>query len=134
MKSCGGLKPFQKRIFTRFINPPGSIFRTKLNRDVCAPGSDDCELILPPRAEDWVFDKPGYGLTPVQVAQLRDAGITQVLLCGIETDACILGVAFSLFDAQVDFQVEPDLCWSSVGLHEVALKIIRAQFATGGPD
>jgi hypothetical protein len=53
------------------------------------------------------------------------------LVCGVDTDACVLGVVFTLFDADVDCEIDPTLCWSSTGLHDTALKIFREQFGTG---
>lgn len=116
------------RIFTRFINPPGSVFRRKLKQSCCPPGSPDTQLLVEPQPRDLVFDKTRYGLTPGQIRRLKRRGITQVAVCGIDTDACVLGVLFSLFDAGVDCRAVPGLCWSSTGLHREALKIISRQF------
>src|SRR4051812_44898942 len=121
---------YPRRIFTKFVNPPGSLFRTKLKRQVCAPGSDEAELILTVRPGDWIIEKPGYGLPEDQVKRMVAGGIKRALLCGVDTDACVLGVAFSLFDAGVDCEIDPELCWSSAGLHHSALQIMREQFAT----
>ena len=119
------------RVFTKFINPPDSIFRRKLDRRSCAPGTSETELLLNPGPKDLVLEKASYGLGPDHLAALRGAGVEKALVCGVDTDACVLGVVFSLFDAGIDCEVDPDLCWSSMGLHEMALKIIRAQFGTG---
>jgi nicotinamidase-related amidase len=120
---------FPQRIFTKFINHPGSLFRTKLKRHLCAPGSEEAELILKVNHDDWTIEKPGYGLPSEQVKRIASAGIKKTLLCGVDTDACVLGVAFSLFDGGVDCEINPELCWSSAGLHHSALQIIREQFA-----
>ena len=80
---------------------------------------------------DIVLDKRGYGLTAEQIEQLRAAGINKALVCGVDTDACVLGVVFTLFDAGIDCEVESQLCWSSTGLHHEALTIVREQFGTG---
>ena len=61
-------------------------------------------------------------------ARLKKLGVKRATVCGIETDACVLGVMFTLFDAGIDCRVKPDLCWSSTGLHKQALKIIAMQF------
>lgn len=125
------MKPFPFRVFTRFINPPDSVFRRRLGRQSCAPGAPDTELLLTPAKEDLVLEKPSYGLGADHVAALHGAGVRRALVCGVDTDACVLGVCFSLFDAGIECEVDPDLCWSSMGLHDVALKILRAQFGTG---
>jgi nicotinamidase-related amidase len=119
---------FERRIFTRFENPEGSLFRTRLNLHACKPGSPDTALLIEPQNGDWVLTKRGYGLTPSHVKRIKALGVRRATVCGIDTDACVLGVMFSLFDAGIDCRVKPDLCWSSSGLHEAGLKIIEQQF------
>lgn len=123
-------RSFPRRIFTRFVNPPGSLFRTKLKRSACPPEAEETNLVIKPSPDDWVIEKPRYSLAPREVERIADAGIRQVLVCGVDTDACVLGVVFSLFDAGIDCEVDPELCWSSTGLHDAALRIIREQFGT----
>ncbi len=122
---------FPLRIFTKFINRPESLFRRKLGRTSCIPGTPGAELLLPTTARDLVLDKPGYGLGPEQLAKIAGAGVREALVCGVDTDACVLGVVFTLFDAGIDCEVDRTLCWSSTGLHETALKIVQEQFGTG---
>lgn len=117
-------------VFTRFVNPPNSLLRRKLDRQSCAPGTPEIEFILDPKPSDLVLEKFGYGLDPLAVRRLREAGLRRVLVCGGDTDACVLGVAFSLFDGGIDCSVDPALCWSSNGLHEPAMRIIAQQFGT----
>jgi nicotinamidase-related amidase len=75
-----------------------------------------------------VIRKAGYGLKARDLRRLKNAGVTRAIVCGVDTDACVLGVMFSLFDAGIVCHVKEDLCWSSTGLHEAGLKIIREQF------
>ena len=123
-------KRFRKRVFTRFENAPDSLFRRELKQRCCGPGSVDTTLLLPPGKSDVVITKRGYGLSAFAVKRLRALGITKVTVCGIDTDACVLGVMFSLFDAGLKCRVKADLCWSSSGaaLHRAAMKIIASQF------
>jgi nicotinamidase-related amidase len=123
-------RDFPRRVFTRFFNVPESLFRRKLKRSSCQPGTAETELLLPVRPGDLVIEKTGYSLAPPQVQQIANAGIRRALVCGADTDACVLGVVFTLFDAGIDCEVEPELCWSSTGLHEPAVRIIREQFGT----
>lgn len=120
---------FECRVFTRFINPPGSLFRRHLKQHSCAPGSADTALLLPPGRGDLVIAKRTYGLAPRDLARLRRRGIKRATVCGVDTDACVLGVMFSLFDAGIACRAMPQLCWSSSGLQAPALRIIREQFA-----
>jgi len=120
---------FPCRIFTRFVNPGGSMFRRVLRQKCCAPGSRDTALLLTPRTDDLVFDKNGrYGLSARQLGFLHRRRIKKVTVCGLDTDACVLGVMFSLFDNGIECHLKEDMCWSSSGLHRPALEIAREQF------
>lgn len=119
---------FSRRIFTQFVNPPGSPFREKLGQYSCAPGSDDLRLLVAPEPGDMIIRKTGYGLKAHDLRRLKGAGVKRVIVCGIDTDACVLGVMFSLFDAGITCHIKEELCWSSTGLHQAGLKIIRKQF------
>lgn len=119
---------FPCRIYTRYLNPAGSLFRKILKQNSCAPGSIESELLLRPGPEDLVIAKAGYGLKPATLRRLHRRKITHVTVCGLDTDACVLGVMFSLFDAGIVCHLKEDMCWSSSGLHQPALMIIRAQF------
>lgn len=121
---------FPLRVFTRFVNPPGSLIRRKLQHNSCAPGTPDLDFILPPSPGDLVLEKFGYGLDALAVRHLREAGLRHVMVCGGDTDACVLGVLFSLFDGGIDCSLDPTLCWSTAGLQEPALRIIAEQFGT----
>lgn len=119
---------FELCVFTRFENPAGSLFRKRMIMKRCPPGSPDTTLLIEPRQRDVVLSKQGYGLSPRHIARLKRLGVKKAIVCGIDTDACVLGVMFSLFDAGIDCRVRSKLCWSSNGLHREALKIIETQF------
>jgi nicotinamidase-related amidase len=121
---------FPRRIFTRFENPSGSLFRKLLQQDSCAPGTPDTTLRIPPKPGDVVFTKRGYGLSPNHIRRLRRMKVKRVTVCGIDTDACVLGVMYSLFDAGIDCRVNPGMCHSTSGkaLHNAGLRIIEQQF------
>lgn len=120
---------FPCRVFTRYINPAGSMFRRLLKQKCCGPGTSDTELLLSPAEGDLVLDKIGkYGLTQGQLSQLKRRRIRSVTVCGLDTDACVLGVMFALFDAGIECHLKEDMCWSSSGLHKPAMAIIREQF------
>lgn len=119
---------FKRRIFTRFVNPPGSLFRTKLKRRCCCPGTDDVELLIAPEKGDLVLSKQGYGLSRSAIKRIRALRPKRVTVCGVDTDACVLGVMFALFDAGIECRVKKDLCWSSSGLHREGMAIMEEQF------
>jgi nicotinamidase-related amidase len=119
---------FDTRIFTRFVNPPGSLFRRKLKQRSCWPGSEDLELLIAPQRRDILIDKLGYGLRERDVRRLKRAGISNVTVCGVDTDACVMGVMFSLWDGGITPFLKEKYCWSSSGRHRAAMGIIREQF------
>jgi nicotinamidase-related amidase len=104
------------------------MFRRVLKQKCCAPGSADTRLLIEPSPGDLVIDKTTYGLKPADIRRLKRHGIKQITVCGLDTDACVLGVMFSLFDAGIICHLKENMCWSSAGLHNPALKIIREQF------
>lgn len=119
---------FRCRVFTKFLNPPGSLFRQVLKQRSCAPGTPDCDLLIVPEPDDLVFDKDSYGLCPRHLRQLEARGIRRITVCGLDTDACVMGVMFSLFDAGIVCHLKEEMCWSSSGLHSAAMRIVRKQF------
>lgn len=119
---------FQRRGFTQFVNPRGSLFRRALQRSSGKPGTKEVELRLEPEPGDILIRKSTYGLRERDVRRLKAAGVTRATVCGIDTDACVLGVTFSLFDNGIVPEVKADLCWSSTGLHTEAMKVLREQF------
>jgi nicotinamidase-related amidase len=121
-------KRFRRCIFTQFVNPRGSPFRTKLKQRCCANGSADLRLLIEPGPDDWVIEKARYGLAANDIRRIKSARVKRVTVCGVDTDACVLGVMFSLFDAGIDCEVKENLCWSSSGLHREAIRILRKQF------
>jgi nicotinamidase-related amidase len=120
---------FPCRVFTRFVNPPRSMFRRVLKQKSCAPGSPDTVLLITPQPGDIVLDKVGrYGLEPRHLRLLQRRGIRKITVCGLDTDACVLGAMFSLFDGGIECHLKKAMCWSSSGLHRAALQIAREQF------
>jgi nicotinamidase-related amidase len=59
------------------------------------PAPDDDSLI----AADYVHVKHGYGPPPETLAYLKGVKPERVLVCGIQTDTCVLAAGFALFDA-----------------------------------
>jgi nicotinamidase-related amidase len=119
---------FRRRIFTKFINPPGSMFRQQLDYHALAPGTAETQLLIRPTISDLVFKKASYGLRAHHVIKLKSLNLREIVVCGVDTDACVLAALFSIFDAGIRARVKPEFCWSSGGLHRMALKVIRRQF------
>lgn len=71
------------------------------------PGKADESLV----AADRVFIKHGYLPPPAAIDYLRALQVDRVLVCGTQTDTCVLAAGFALFDA---------------GLHPTLLKWLTA--------
>ncbi|CRM86958.1 Isochorismatase family protein [Pseudomonas sp. 22 E 5] len=59
------------------------------------PAPNDQSLV----AADRIFIKHGYAPTPETVSYLKSLAPQRVLVCGIQTDTCVLAAGFALFDA-----------------------------------
>lgn len=105
---------------TRFVNRPDSLYRSVLGWNV-EPG----ELVFQPD-HAVILEKTGYGLSAKNIDRLRGTGCTEWHLCGLETDACVLACAFSLWDAGLRPRILLDLCASP--LQKEAKMILERQF------
>lgn len=69
------------------------------------PAADDQSLV----AADKVFIKHGYGPTAEILDHLKSLNPERVLVCGIQTDTCVLAAGFALFDAGLQPTLLTDL-------------------------
>ncbi len=69
------------------------------------PAADDQSLV----AADKVFIKHGYGPTTEILDYLKSLNPQRVLVCGIQTDTCVLAAGFALFDAGLQPTLLTDL-------------------------
>ena len=70
-----------------------------------APGPSDESLV----AADHVFVKHGYGPPPAVLAHLEALRPDRVLVCGLQTDTCVMAAGFALFDAGLQPTLRADL-------------------------
>lgn len=59
------------------------------------PAIEDRSLV----EADQVFVKHGYAPSPATIEYLRQMNPERVLVCGIQTETCVLAAGFALFDA-----------------------------------
>lgn len=109
-------------IGTVFKNTVKSNFVKMLDWHKCMHSSK------PAVACDKVFEKQGYGLSADNIEQLRK--YSRVDIVGIDTDACVMAVAFQLFDAGLNFRILTRYCYSVGGrvLHKAAVTLMRRNF------
>ncbi|QCI11970.1 cysteine hydrolase family protein [Pseudomonas putida] len=62
---------------------------------------------------DQVFVKHGYGQTAEPLAYIRQLDVERVLVCGIQTETCVLAAGFALFDAGLNPTLVTDLTMGS---------------------
>ena len=112
---------------TRFINIEGSPYRNLLDWHRFYTDSDDVPLAFEPVGGVVVLDKQVYTcVTPAFLQDLRDNGIEEVAICGIDTDACVSACAVDLFENGIRPVLLSDACASHAGVeyHEAALRIL----------
>ena len=63
---------------------------------------------------DIIVEKPGYAsnIEPI-IEKLHAKDTIDVTVCGLETDACVLAVAFALFNNNFHVSVDLDACATS---------------------
>jgi hypothetical protein len=110
-------------VATRFCNPPGSLFRMRMN-----DGNDGGSVI--DVGHEVIIDKPGYGLNQAAITVLREfTGITEWGLVGSRTGACIMACGFSLWDAGIPFHVIRNLCAAEKGpMCEAISTVLQQKF------
>ncbi|MGN2642486.1 isochorismatase family cysteine hydrolase [Nocardia takedensis] len=109
-------------VFTRYFNYPGSPYeklvgwRGLLDR----PDTDlvDELAVFTDQPRAHVLDKTVYtALTEEGMHLLTDLGVTDVLVCGIATDACVLKTVLDAFEAGLTPWVIADACASNASRH-----------------
>ncbi len=73
------------------------------------PAPDDDSLV----AADHVHVKHGYAPAPETIAHLKRLAPDRVLVCGIQTETCVLAAGFALFDAGLTPTLITDLTMGS---------------------
>ncbi|MGI4839521.1 MAG: isochorismatase family protein [Janthinobacterium lividum] len=69
------------------------------------PAAEDESLV----EADKVFIKHGYGPTVETIAYIKQLGVERVLVCGMQTETCVLAAGFALFDAGLSPTLVTDL-------------------------
>lgn len=116
-------------IATRFVNPPQSPYRRILGWHQC-DGPPETNIVdeLAPLLDGYatITDKPVYTFfTPAWVDQLRADGRGDVVMVGLDTDACVLKCALDAFEADFTPWIVTDATASHSGqrAHDAALYI-----------
>lgn len=73
------------------------------------PAREDVALV----EADKVFVKHGYGQSAETLAYIKGLGVERVLVCGLQTETCVLAAGFALFDAGLCPTLVTDLTMGS---------------------
>lgn len=130
---CERLRSLQQQfdvvIYSRFLNPDPSPFRSILNWHEMGPGSQALDFALdPPKGSDIVEHTDYSSVTPMLLDALARYGAKEVCLAGVATEACVLKTALDLFKANITPWVLCDVCASdkNARFHEMALEVVGA--------
>lgn len=114
-------------VFTRFYNPPGSPYELQTGwTHLRTPAEQRIIAELSPyvKSAAAVIDKPASSaLTPEFVTLIESAGWTDLVLAGIDTDACVYDTAIAAYHSGIWPWLVTDACASTGGpqFHEAAL-------------
>ncbi len=100
---------FDMVVYTRYFNHEDSAHYKFLNYKKMLE-ADDIEIAVEMLPDCYVFPKDGYGLQTEQIKFLKEKGVEEVVLCGTDVDACVLAIAFNLFDAGIKVKFKWNLC------------------------
>ena len=99
----------------------------------CMLKNEDQQIVVDILSNSTIFTKSGYGLTPDMIKCLKDKNITEIELCGTDTDACVMAISYNLFDNNIKPIILSSLCGSSSSnnkIHNNSIEIMKRSFGT----
>lgn len=123
------ISDYQLVYFTLFKNDPSApLWKLSEWKDcVASPDTDICDEIKQFTSPKNLFYKNIFSAAKVAEIKegLRQNKISEVDLCGFDTDSCVLATAYDLFDQGIKPVVLENLTWSTSKekLHGPALKM-----------
>lgn len=125
-------------VFTRYINYPGSPFERMIHWTDMQAGATSTDIARPLQSyadrADAVIDKNGYTLFNAEGAVLvRDRGWTDLYVCGIATESCVLKTAVDAFERDLTPWLIRDASASHAGqaAHDAGL-LVASRFIGPG--
>lgn len=118
-------------VFTKFINKPNSKFIQYLNWKGCMK-PEEIEIVDELKEfinKENLFEKETYSAFKSKklMSFIRSNKITQIFLCGLNTDACVIASAFDGFDLGFEIHIIKELTntfWGSEEYNDWTLKNI----------
>lgn len=121
---------FDNIFFTKCVNNSCSPY-TKILNWKGVQNETEQEFVCDIPKEAKILTKNCYGLSCDNIKMFKELGITEMEICGTDTDACCLAIAFNLFDNNIKPIILSDLCASSSrnkNSHKNAIEIMKRQF------
>jgi nicotinamidase-related amidase len=125
-------KDFPLIFFTIFKNDQNSpVWKISDWKEMAkSPDTDICDELKEFVTKDNLIYK--NILSAVKINKIKQAliknNISEVYLCGFDTDCCVLATAYDLYDQGIKPVILENLCWSTAkdNLHKPTLKIINS--------
>lgn len=116
-------------LFSRYFNYAGSAFESLMDwrQLYVSPDTDLVPEVAAHATDSTIFDKAIYSaLTPEFSALAQDIGLTDLVICGIDTDLCVLKTALDAFEHGLTPWVVTDATASTGGTfaHEAGLVVL----------
>tara|TARA_Y100000310_G_C20552418_1_gene748774 strand:- start:551 stop:1063 length:513 start_codon:yes stop_codon:yes gene_type:complete len=116
-------------VFTKFINKPDSKFVKRLNWKGCMK-PEETEIVDELKEfinKENLFEKDTYSAFKSKELMMfiQANEVSQIFLCGLNTDACIIASAFDGFDLGLDIYIIKELTntfWGPNEYNELVLK------------
>ena len=123
---------FDNIIVTKYINNEQSPFVKILNyTSLMTSKEQELAVHIPENNKITIFEKYGYGLTEQMINKLKDLGIEEIEICGTDSDACVMAIAYNLFDSGIKPIILKDMIGSSsknTKLTDYSLQIMARSF------
>lgn len=128
-------QPKERVVLSKFINEPNSNFEKLTFYTDLMPDDPKTELIG--RLESFKFEvieKAAYSAwhSPI-IERVEKQGISDIIIFGLDTEACVLKTALDVFDSGLRPIILEDLCYSSSGAHghKAGINLLKVLL---GPD
>lgn len=121
---------FDNIFYTKCINQSGSPFFEILKWNGMFK-IEDQQIVVEIKENSTILTKNGYGFTPDMIRCLKEKNITEIELCGTDTDACVMAIAYNLFDNNIKPIILSSLCGSSShnkNINNYSVEIMKRSF------
>lgn len=119
-------KKFDDVVFTRYINSEDNVCYKRLNYKECM--TEESKAITIDTRGYKVIDKEGYTAVVEELkTYIKENNISEIYVCGIDTECCVLKTVYDLFEQDYDVYVLKDYCGCMAGnqANQNALELLK---------